>query len=59
MKRIKDLEEIVIPFTITFPVTIEGSVNSDTFLFKRDVEYQLTYPQYEALRHSSFVKYLD
>lgn len=58
-KRLKDLDEIVLPFKITFPVTVEGSINNENFLFPKGVEVTLTYPQYENLRHSSYEKYLN
>ena len=58
-KIVKDLNDIILPFTITFPVTIEGSINSDTYRFKANEEVTLTFAQYEVLRTTPYVKYLD
>lgn len=58
-KRILELEEIVLPFKVTFPITVEGSVGNNFFRFEKGVEVELTFSQYEALRHSSYEKYLN
>lgn len=58
-KEIIDLDKILLPYKITFPVTIEGSVNSDSFCFRKGEEVTLTFPQYEALMHSDYAKYLE
>lgn len=59
LKPVKDLLEIVLPFTVTFPVTIEGSINNESFLFRPGEEVELTFPQYENLRATPYVKYLN
>jgi hypothetical protein len=58
IKRIKELSEILLPFKITFPVTIEGGVNQIHFFFPKGQEVELTYEQYECIRNSSFSEYL-
>lgn len=57
-KPIKQLSEIIKEFEIIFPITIEGSVNTDSFSFKKGEKVKLTYPQYEAINHSDYAKYL-
>ena len=59
VKAVKTLEEIVLPFTVVFPVTVEGIVNRDTFLFRKGERAVLTFPQYEMLRHSQYEQYLN
>jgi len=59
IRRVKALREIIIPYTIVFPVTIEGSVNKDYFCFRKGKKSVLTFPQYENLMHSSYSEYLD
>lgn len=56
---IKDLSEIVLPYQLTAPVTIEGSINTSSFFFPANKTVDLTYEQYEMLRHSSYEKYLN
>jgi len=58
LKRIKSLDEIVSPLEVCFPVTIEGSVNNVSFKFIRGESYMIDYPTYEAIKHSSYGKYL-
>jgi hypothetical protein len=57
-KPVLPLDKICLPFKVTFPETIEGGVNNDTFVFRKNEEVFLTYPQYEALCFSSYKKYL-
>lgn len=58
-REVLSLEKIVFPFTIVFPVDIEGSINNDSYRFKKGVLSTLTFEQYEALRHSSYEEYLN
>lgn len=58
VRPIKPLSEIILPFRITFPVTIEGSINGDNYVFPRNKEVVLNYAQYELLTNSSYAKYL-
>lgn len=53
-----ELEEIIKPYEIIFPVDIEGSVNGRTFSFKKGEVSILTYPEYEAIMHSSYKEFL-
>lgn len=59
LKRVKKLEEILKPFEIVFSVDIEGSVNGRTFSFKKGEKSILTYPEYEAIMHSSYAEHLN
>lgn len=58
LKRVKPLSEIILPFQITFPVTIEGGVNNEIFCFPANRQVILTYSQYECITNSDFVRYL-
>lgn len=55
---VKTLEEIQAPYKIIFPETIEGSVNTKMFKFEKGKQVILTYPEYEAIAHSSYARYL-
>jgi hypothetical protein len=57
-RSIKTFEELLNPFKIAFPITIEGSVNKDRFIFKKGEEVILTKSQYEVLAHSDYARYL-
>lgn len=57
-KRIKPLSEIILAYKTTFPETIEGGVNSNSFVFRKGVEVILTYSEYECLTNSDYAKYL-
>jgi len=58
LKRIKPLSEIILPYKITFPVTIEGGVNDKSFCFPKNKEVTLTYNEYECITNSDFKQYL-
>lgn len=57
-KKVLKLEDVVKPFRITFPVTIEGGINNEGFYFQKNVEVTLSFAQYEALTNSDYAKYL-
>ena len=57
-RPIKRLEDVLLPFRIVFPETIEGSVNSHFFLFKKGERVTLSLREYETIAHSSYAKYL-
>ena len=59
-KLVKQLNEIVLPYKVTFPYTVEGSVNSTYFKFLAKEESEITdFAVYENLMHSSYAKYID
>lgn len=58
-KPVKTLEEIVLPYKAIFPVTVEGSVNNRSYKYPANVEVELDYQVFEALKHSSYGKYLS
>ena len=59
-KSVKILDEILRPYPITFPVSVEGSINGKNFYFKSGVAVEIDdYSIYEALMHSSYAKYLE
>lgn len=58
-KRVKTIDEIVKPFTIVFPVDIEGSVNGRQFRFLKGQKSFLTYSEYETIMHSLYAEYLS
>ncbi len=57
-KEIKNLNDIILPYKIVFPVTVEGGVNTNTFRFPKDIPVVLTYEVFEAINHSNFAQYL-
>ena len=58
-KPVKSLSEILLPFEITFPVTIELGVNDKHWKYPAHEKVFLhTYAEYEALSHSSYAMYL-
>ena len=57
-KRVKPLSEIILPFQITFPITIEGGVNNKSFCFPANKEVILTYNEYECITNSDYKQYL-
>lgn len=58
-KPVKTLDEIVLSYKVTFPVSVEGSVNTRSFKFQAGVEAELDYQVFEALKHSAYGKYLN
>lgn len=58
-KPVKTLDEIVLSYKVTFPVSVEGSVNNRSFKFQAGVEAKLDYQVFEALKHSAYGKYLN
>lgn len=57
-KKVKSLEDVVLPFKITFPVSIEGSINNNFFNYPKGQEVTLTPEIYENLVNSQYAKYL-
>lgn len=58
-KPVKSLSEILLPYEISFPVTIELSVNDKHWTYRaHEKVYLHSYAEYEALAHSSYAKYL-
>lgn len=58
LKPVKALKDILLPFEITFPVTISIGVNRDFWEYPANQRVVLTYSAYEVLSHSSYAKYL-
>lgn len=58
-KRVKDLNEIVKPFEIIFPVSIEISVNKDFLKIEKNKPVILNEAEYQTIMHSSYGKYLQ
>lgn len=58
-KKVKTLEEIIKPFRITFPVTIEGAIGTHNFVFRKGEEVILSEAEYELLTNSDYAKCLD
>lgn len=58
-RKVKELSKILLPFKVTFPVTVEGAINSDSYYFPANKEVELTYPQYEALVNTPYGKYFN
>ena len=59
-KPVKSLEEVLLPYQVTFPVDVEGSVNVLSFKFRRNEPSEIkSYEIYEALAHSSYGKYFE
>lgn len=59
IKPVKSLSEILLPFEISFPITIELGVNDKRWTYPaREKVYLHSYAEYEALSHSSYAKYL-
>lgn len=58
-KVVKKLSELLLPFEITFPVTVEISVNRDRWVYPaRQKVFLHTYAEYETIAHSSYATYL-
>ncbi len=57
-KPVKSLEEIVLPYTFTPPVDIEGGANGQMFYFKRLKTTEVTLAQFSILLTSDYGKYL-
>lgn len=57
-KRVKPFSEILLPYQVTFPYTVEGSVNNKPYKFPRNTVVTLSYAEYEAILHSDYGKYL-
>lgn len=57
-KQVKPVDNILIPYTFTPPVDIEGGVNGIYFRFPKGQVATLTPSQYEAILHSDYGKYL-
>lgn len=55
-KRLKKLNEIVLPFRFTPKITIEGSINGKSFYFEKGKSYEITYAEFEVIMHSSYAK---
>lgn len=47
-------EEVVLPYTFTPSVTIEGSVNGRHYVFVRDEEAEVTLEQFISIVYSSY-----
>lgn len=57
-KRIKELSEIVNPYTITPPLEIFIGVNGKNIYCPINKTTSLTYAEFESLLYSDFSKYL-
>lgn len=55
---VKTLKELLLPFSITFPINIEISVNKNFWKYKAGETVLLSFEEYEALAHSSYAQYL-
>lgn len=53
-KRVKDLEELTLPFTIIPSRDIYGGVNGKNFYFQRDELVELSYQEYQAIFCSDY-----
>lgn len=54
-KRVKSLSEVILPFEIKFPITIELGVNRNRWTYPAHEKVFLhTYAEYEALAHSQY-----
>jgi hypothetical protein len=58
-KPVKSLKEVLLPFEVTFPFTVEVGVNRDHWTYAANNRIRInTYAEYEAIAHSSYAKYL-
>lgn len=58
LRPIKTLDEILLPFSITFPIRIEISVNKEFWKYPANQLVHLSYREYEVLAHSAYAQYL-
>ena len=57
-KYVKTLAEVVLPFKVTFPVTVEGSINGKPYKYWAGAKSLIkTFSVYQAIQHSSYGKY--
>jgi hypothetical protein len=58
-RPVKTLQEILLPFTFNPKENIQISVNNSFWSYRKDKQYQLSFPEYEAIAHSSFAHVLE
>lgn len=58
IRPVKSMEDILLPFKITFTRTIEGGVNNNAFRFPANQEVTISKQEYEAIAHSSYAEEL-
>lgn len=57
-KPVKELSNFVLPYKVTFPVRVEGSVNKIKFSYKANEESEIdSFSIYQAISHSSYGRY--
>ncbi len=57
-RPVKTFKELILPFSVSFPIDIQISVNKNFWKYKKGETVLLSFEEYEVLAHSAYAQYL-